>query len=190
MLHFQNQAYFMNRGVIFDPRLYFINQITKTIFLWPWKGHSHFSVLITAIHCNLTLIKKPKSISHLQLVQNTAARLQTNVIPASLHWVSVRFRTDLKILLLRSKAFLHGCVSGYVVSVIFQQGTFVLCIHCFISSMYLCWLFFLLSFGPWFNLLYLLSDWTQLWSNLFWKVLTMNVKSIYYLIMGSQTSNL
>ena len=55
---------------------------------------------------------KQKSLSHLQLIQNAAARLLTGfnrrhqIIPvlASFHWLPVHFRIDFKILLITFKA--------------------------------------------------------------------------------------
>lgn len=62
-----------------------------------------------------------KSISHLQLVQNAAARLPTNsnkrdhitLILVSLHWLPVKFRIDFNILLIVFKT-LRGLAPNFI----------------------------------------------------------------------------
>ncbi len=66
-----------------------------------------------------------KTISCLRLVPNTAARLFTKTtrqhhiapVAASLHWLSVSFRTDFKILLITFNA-LHGLVPSHIADLV------------------------------------------------------------------------
>ena len=73
-------------------------------------------------YCNSVFSGLPKSTTRsLQLVQNAAARLLTRTrkfdhitpILASLHWLPITSRSDLKVLLLTYKA-LHGLAPSYL----------------------------------------------------------------------------
>ena len=65
------------------------------------------------------------TLSRLQLVQNTAARILTNTnrrahitpVLASLHWLPIKARIDFKILLITYKA-LHGLAPLYIVELL------------------------------------------------------------------------
>ena len=128
-----------NLGVIFDSALTFNPQVTRVVqtcyfqlrnisriksFLSPADLEKVIHAFISSRldYCNSIysgLCKK--SISRLQLVQNSAARLLTNAkkrehitpILATLHWLPVTYRIDFKILLLTFKA-LNGQAPQYV----------------------------------------------------------------------------
>uniref|UniRef100_A0A674N4B1 Reverse transcriptase domain-containing protein n=1 Tax=Takifugu rubripes TaxID=31033 RepID=A0A674N4B1_TAKRU len=122
-----------NLGVIFDSELSFIphiKNITKVGFyhlkniarVRPFLSQASTEVLMHAFiscgldYCNALLSGLPKkSITNLQLLQNSAARVLTrtrgreHITPVleSLHWLPVRFRIDFKVLLLVFK-----CLNG------------------------------------------------------------------------------
>ena len=82
----------------------------------------HASVSSRLDYCNgLYTTLNLSSISRLQLVQNTAARILTNTnrrahitpVLASLHWLPIKSRIDFKILLTTFKA-LHGLAPLYI----------------------------------------------------------------------------
>ena len=128
-----------NLGVIFDSNLSFNKQVSTVVqscyfqlrniskiksFLSPPDLEKVIHALITSRldYCNSLysgLCKK--TISRLQLIQNSAARLLTNTrkqehitpILAALHWLPVSHRCDFKILLITYKA-LHGLAPSYV----------------------------------------------------------------------------
>ncbi|KAK0155946.1 hypothetical protein N1851_001518 [Merluccius polli] len=119
-----------NLGVILDSDLTFIPHINKVVqccflHIRTISKIKHFlsqpdleKVIHTLIfsrldYCNSLLTGiNHKSLSRLQLVQNSAARLLTgfnrrhHITPvlASLHWLPVRFRIDFKIVLITFKA--------------------------------------------------------------------------------------
>ena len=128
-----------NLGVIFDSELNFIPHIknlTKIGFyhlkniarVRPFLSQASTEVLMHAFissrldYCNALLSGLPKkSITNLQLLQNSAARVLTrtsgraHITPVlrSLHWLPVRFRIDFKILLLVFKC-LNGLAPSYL----------------------------------------------------------------------------
>ena len=132
-----------NLGVIFDSDLSFGPQITRVVQTCYFqlrniariKSFLSTADLEKVIHafissrldfCNSIysgLCKK--SISRLQLVQNSAARLLTNTkkcehitpILASLHWLPISFRIDFKILLTTFKAR-QGLAPGYITALL------------------------------------------------------------------------
>ncbi len=78
-------------------------------------------------YCNVLLAGASKStLNKLQYVQNSAARILTgtrigsHITPVleSLHWLPVRFRVDLKILMLTFKA-LHGLAPHYLAELLY-----------------------------------------------------------------------
>ena len=113
-----------NLGVIFDSELTFIphiKNITKIGFyhlkniarIRPVLSRANTEILMHAFissrldYCNALLAGLPhKSISSLQLLQNSAARVLTktrrreHITPVlkSLHWLPVQFRIDFKVL--------------------------------------------------------------------------------------------
>ena len=128
-----------NLGVIFDSDLSFSPQITRVVQTCHYQLRNIAKIkpflskidLEKVIHafissrldfCNSLysgLCKK--SISRLQIIQNSAARLLTNTkkrehitpILAALHWLPVSFRIDFKILLMTFKAC-HGLAPTYI----------------------------------------------------------------------------
>ena len=128
-----------NLGVIFDSGLNFIphiKHITKTGFFHlkniarvrPFLSHENTETLMHAFissrvdYCNALLTGLPKKqITHLQLLQNSAARVLTrtrkreHITPVlkSLHWLPVSFRIDFKVLLLIHKS-LNGLGPSYI----------------------------------------------------------------------------
>uniref|UniRef100_A0A671TXF6 Reverse transcriptase domain-containing protein n=1 Tax=Sparus aurata TaxID=8175 RepID=A0A671TXF6_SPAAU len=122
---FKHSQCIKNLGVLFDSELDFIPHIrnsTKIGFyhlkniarVRPFLSLASTEVLIHAFissrldYCNALLSGLPKkSISQLQLLQNSAARVLTktrkraHITPVleSLHWLPVRFRIDFKVLL-------------------------------------------------------------------------------------------
>ena len=128
-----------NLGVIFDQDLSFEPQVKKIV--QPCFYHlrniakvrsfiatTDFEKLIHGFissrldYCNsLYTCLSQKSLHHLQLVQNAAARLLTrskkcdHITPvlAALHWLPVHFRIDFKILLFVFKAR-HGLAPVYI----------------------------------------------------------------------------
>ncbi len=89
------------------------NSCTCFYFLGPWLLQQPFSCL------------NRKTMTQLQTVWNSATRLLTgskkyeHITPviASLDWLPVSFRTDLKILLITFKA-LHGLAPGYILDLL------------------------------------------------------------------------
>ncbi|KAI5107668.1 hypothetical protein C0J45_1262, partial [Silurus meridionalis] len=130
-------------GVILDSNLSFnnhINQVTKTAFfhlrniskLRNMLSISDAEKLVHAFmtsridYCNALLGGCPASlINKLQLVQNAAARVLTRSrkydpitpILSSLHWLPVKFRIDLNLLLLTYEA-LNGLAPMYLSSLL------------------------------------------------------------------------
>lgn len=128
-----------NLGVYFDPLFQFdkhINAVVKSSFfqLRSVAKVKHFlsrkdlEVVIHALissrldYCNSLYIGLPQStLSRLQMVQNSAARLLTGTrkrdhispVLASLHWLPIKFRIDFKILLFAYKA-LHNSAPDYI----------------------------------------------------------------------------
>ena len=128
-----------NLGVIFDSELTFIphiKNITKIGFyhlkniarVRPFLSQANTEVLMHAFiscrldYCNALLSGLPKkTISNLQLLQNSAARVLTrtrgreHITPVlrSLHWLPVCFRIDFKVLLLVFKC-LNGLGPSYL----------------------------------------------------------------------------
>ena len=128
-----------NLGVIFDSELNFIphmRNVSKTGFyhlkniarVRPFLSLASTEVLMHAFissridYCNALLSGLPnKSISTLQLLQNSAARVLTgtrgreHITPVleSLHWLPVRFRIDFKVLLVVFKC-LNGLGPSYL----------------------------------------------------------------------------
>ena len=126
-------------GVMFDPQLSFNKQITTVVQscyhqirnIAKIKSFLSTTDLETVIHafissrldyCNsLYSACNKNTISRLQMVQNSAARLLTNTkkrdhitpILAALHWLPVSYRIDFKILLITFKA-LHGLAPSYI----------------------------------------------------------------------------
>ena len=128
-----------NLGVIFDFNLSFNKHISTVVqscyfqlrniskiksFLSPPDLEKVIHALISSRldYCNSLysgLCKK--TLSRLQLIQNSAARLLTNTrkqehitpILAALHWLPVSFRCDFKIMLITYKA-LHGLAPSYI----------------------------------------------------------------------------
>ena len=132
-----------NRGVLFDTELFFIPHINKLVqsCFYQLRSVSRIKHMLTppdlekVIHafifsrldyCNSLLSGiNQKSLSRLQLVQNSAARLLTGFnrrqhitpILASLHWLPVCFRIDFKILLITFKACL-GLALSYITDIL------------------------------------------------------------------------
>uniref|UniRef100_A0A3B3H962 Reverse transcriptase domain-containing protein n=1 Tax=Oryzias latipes TaxID=8090 RepID=A0A3B3H962_ORYLA len=128
-----------NLGVLFDSELNFIphiKNVVKTGFyhlkniarVRPFLSLASTEVLMHAFifsrldYCNALLSGLPKkSLSNLQLLQNSAARVLTrtrgreHITPVlkSLHWLPVRFRIDFKILLMVYKCF-YGLGPDYL----------------------------------------------------------------------------
>uniref|UniRef100_A0A3P9LR34 Reverse transcriptase domain-containing protein n=2 Tax=Oryzias latipes TaxID=8090 RepID=A0A3P9LR34_ORYLA len=128
-----------NLGVLFDSELNFIphiKNVVKTGFyhlkniarVRPFLSLASTEVLMHAFifsrldYCNALLSGLPKkSLSNLQLLQNSAARVLTrtrgreHITPVlkSLHWLPVRFRIDFKILLMVYKCF-YGLGPSYL----------------------------------------------------------------------------
>ncbi len=124
------KSWVKNLGFIFDDGLKFdrqINSVVKTCFFQlrllskakPFLSFKDFEKVIHTFilsrldYCNsLYFGISQTALSHLQLVQNAAARLLSGVkkrehitpILRSLHWLPVCFRVDLKILLLVYKS--------------------------------------------------------------------------------------
>uniref|UniRef100_A0AAR2KBY1 Reverse transcriptase domain-containing protein n=1 Tax=Pygocentrus nattereri TaxID=42514 RepID=A0AAR2KBY1_PYGNA len=128
-----------NLGVTFDNELSFKSHIMTTCktayfhlrniakvrdMLSPADSEKLVHAFITSRldYCNAVLSALPKSsISHLQRVQNAAARVLTrrrkrdHITPAlhSLHWLPVSFRIDFKVLVMVFKC-LHGLAPLYL----------------------------------------------------------------------------
>ncbi len=126
-------------GVIFDSELCLEKQISSVVknsfyqlrIISRIKSILSFQDLEKVIHafitsrldyCNSLYLGLPKSLlARLQMVQNAAARLLTGAkkhehitpILASLHWLPVSFRIQLKILLIVFKA-LNGQAPSYI----------------------------------------------------------------------------
>ena len=117
-----------------------INSVVKASFfqlrlltkLKPFLSLTDFETVIHAFittrldYCNALYVGVSQaSLSRLQLVQNSAARLLTETrkrehitpVLASLHWLPVNFRIDFKILLFVFKA-LHGLAPVYITSLL------------------------------------------------------------------------
>ena len=135
-----------NLGVLFDENMTLlphINNTCKTAFYYilnirrirkylsvkTARTFGHAVVIGRLDYCNSLLYGLPmKSISKLQRVQNTAARLITNtprydhVTPVlrSLHWLAVKERVTFKILTLSFKA-IHGIAPDYIQSLVTLQ---------------------------------------------------------------------
>ncbi|KAF7662388.1 hypothetical protein LDENG_00237930 [Lucifuga dentata] len=133
-----HKPFVKNLGVIFDNALILdkqINSVIKNSFFQlrlltkvkPLLCFSDFEKVIHAFvssrldYCNSLYVGINQSLNHLQLVQNAATRLLTgihkqyNICPilASLHWLPVHYRIDLKILLFVFKS-LNGLASPYL----------------------------------------------------------------------------
>ena len=133
-----------NLGVLFDTELTFIPHINKLVqsCFYQLRSVSRIKHMLTppdlekVIHafifsrldyCNSLLsgINQKISLSRLQLVQNSAAKLLTgfnrrqHVTPilASLHWLPVCLRIDLKILLITFKAS-SGVAPSYITDIL------------------------------------------------------------------------
>ena len=125
-----------NLGVIFDSDLNFskhftkitksaITQIRNIAKIRSFLSFSDAEILIHAFvsshldYCNSLFAELPlKSINHLQLVQNTVARVLTRArkydhispVLASLHWLPVVFRIDFK--------SLNGLAPSYITNLL------------------------------------------------------------------------
>ena len=132
-----------NLGVLFHSKLTFIPHVNKLVQSCFFQLHyvsriKHMltppdleKVILTFIcsrlaYCNSLLSSiHQKSLSCLQLVQNSAARLLTGFnrrqhitpILASLHWLPVCFRIDFKILLITFKAH-SGMAVSYITDIL------------------------------------------------------------------------
>lgn len=119
-LKFENQIKAVVKSSFFHLR-----QLAK---IKPVLSRQHFETVIHAFvstrldYCNALYIGVSASyISHLQRVQNAAARLLTGArkfehispVLASLHWLPISFRIHFKILLFAFKA-LHGLAPSYL----------------------------------------------------------------------------
>ncbi|KAF7648422.1 hypothetical protein LDENG_00157170, partial [Lucifuga dentata] len=128
-----------NLGVIFDSELNFnshvqgvaksafyhlknISKVRSFLSLSNTERLVHAFITSRLDYCNALLSGLPQNtINHLQLIQNSAARVLTRTrrrahispILKSLRWLPVSFRIDFKILLLVFKA-LHGLAPRYV----------------------------------------------------------------------------
>lgn len=128
-----------NLGVIFDSTLCFDKQISAVVksSFFQLRSAARIKMMLskrdleTVIHafitsrldyCNSLYLGLPRTtVDGLQLVQNAAARLLTvskkreliTPVLASLHWLPVKFRVDLNILLFAFKD-LHGLALQYV----------------------------------------------------------------------------
>ncbi len=137
-----------NLGMVFDPTLSFDKQISTVVKSSFFQLRSIARIkkmlsmkdLQTIIHafitsrldyCNSLFLGLPKSsLNRLQLVQNEAARLLTGTrkrehitpVLASLHWLPVKFRVDLKILPFVFKA-LHGYAPQYICNLLIPHST-------------------------------------------------------------------
>jgi len=131
--NFKSSQRLKNLGVIFDSELDFIphiRNVTKTGFyhlkniarVRPFLSLASTDVLMHAFisgrieYCNALLSGLPKkSISYLQLLQNSAARVLTrtrgreHITPVlkSLHWLPVCFRIEFKVILV-----VYKCLNG------------------------------------------------------------------------------
>lgn len=105
-----------------------INRICKIILLKPLLLKDDTEKLVHALtdYCNALILGLPaKSISHLQLIQNSAARALTGSIKsahktpilAELHWLPVQYRIQFKVLILTYKAF-NGQSPSYLSNLI------------------------------------------------------------------------
>ncbi len=132
-LESQSKSKLKNLGVIFDSSLsfdYHVQYTVKNSFFHlrniarlrsmlslPVTERLINTLVFSRIdYCNALLVGVPKTtLNKLQCVQNSAARILTGArknehitpILKSLHWLPVRFRVDLKILMLTYEA-LHG----------------------------------------------------------------------------------
>uniref|UniRef100_A0A8C8DHB1 Reverse transcriptase domain-containing protein n=1 Tax=Oryzias sinensis TaxID=183150 RepID=A0A8C8DHB1_9TELE len=143
--NFKSSQCVRNLGVLFDSELNFtphIRNIVKTGFyhlkniarVRPFLPLASTEVLMHAFifsrldYCNALLSGLPKkSISNLQLLQNSAARVLTRtrgrehitLVLKSLHWLPVRFRIDFKVLLMVYKCF-YGLGPSYLNDIILK----------------------------------------------------------------------
>ncbi len=139
--------YVKNLGVVFDEHLKFdrqINSVVKSSFfqlrlLSKARSFLSFKNLEKVIHafitskldyCNsLYTGISQTALSRLQLVQNAAARLLTrnhkrdHITPVlqSLHWLPVRYRVDLKIVLIVYKS-LNGMAPSYISDLLIEHN--------------------------------------------------------------------
>ena len=129
--------------MIFDSDLSFNKQVTTVIQscyfqlrniakIKPFLSTPDLETVIHALissrldYCNSIYSGLPKkTISRLQLIQNSAARLLTNTkkrdhitpILATLHWLPVSARCDFKVLLITYKA-LNGLAPSYIIEML------------------------------------------------------------------------
>uniref|UniRef100_A0A3B3I2H5 Reverse transcriptase domain-containing protein n=1 Tax=Oryzias latipes TaxID=8090 RepID=A0A3B3I2H5_ORYLA len=143
--NFKSSQCVRNLGVLFDSELNFTPHIRNVVKIGfyhlkniarvrPFLSLASTEVLMHAFifsrldYCNALLSGLPKkSISNLQLLQNSAARVLTRTrgrehitpILKSLHWLPVRFRIDFKVLLMVYKCF-YGLGPSYLNDIILK----------------------------------------------------------------------
>jgi len=158
--HIKSSSNVKNLGVIFDSSLSFqshINSITKLAFfhlrriaqLHPFISIKDAETVIHAFvssrldYCNALFTGLPaSSISRLQYIQNSAARILTHTkcsahitpILYDLDWLPVAYRIKFKILLLAFKS-LHGLAPPYLCNLLLPYTPTHLYSECYVSEL-------------------------------------------------------